>query len=253
MKKFFTGLFSSARKVRKYNKYLIVPDIHGTYSIYQKVEAYIKEHDEDDRLVIFLGDYMDRGEPGEIEGKKFNDAGSFYTIRDLIKLRKWAIAKDKDMVFLRGNHEIFFENFFIDGSIRAYKQYKFFKNSVESLEYMMQRDHAFSEDFIVFLNDLTPYYLDHKNSYLFVHAGIDPKAKDLEQQAKEGIIYWIRDKFILSKQKLPYTVVFGHTPFFKPFIKPDKIGLDSGVYRSGFINLLEINGAHHKIVKLEAN
>ncbi len=250
MKKFFTGLFSSSRKVKKYDKYLVIPDLHGTYSIYQKVERYIKENHRDDCLVIFLGDYMDRGEAGEIDGKSFTDAGSYYTIRDILKLRRWAIKKDKEIIFLRGNHEIFFENFFIDGSVRPYKQYKFFKNSVESLEYMMQQDHDFSEEFITFLNELTPYYLDKRNGYLFVHAGIDPTNKDISRQAKDGVIYWIRDKFILSKQKLPYKVVFGHTPFFKPFIKEDKIGLDSGVYRSGFINLLEIDGSNYKIIKL---
>ncbi|RUM63145.1 MAG: serine/threonine protein phosphatase, partial [Sulfurospirillum sp.] len=103
---------------------------------------------------------------------------------------------------------------------------------------------------IAFLKALRPYYLDKKNGYLFVHAGIDPESKDLERQVKKGTVYWIRDKFILSKKRLPYKVVFGHTPFFEPFVKKDKIGLDCGIYRTGYINLMRIDGRNFEIFKL---
>ncbi len=248
--KLLSSFFGSSKKNPRFDKYLVVPDLHGTYSVYAKVQKYIKENIKTDTRVIFLGDYMDRGEEGMIDGKVFADAGSFFTIRDIITLKKWAEENGISMIFLRGNHEIFFENFFIDGSISAYKQYPFFQNSVKALEFVMQKDHQFAEDFIDFLKSLSPYHLDRKNGYLFVHAGIDPELRDLHSQVKKGSIYWIRDKFILSKKRLPFTVIFGHTPFFEPFIKKDKIGLDCGVYRTGYINLLEINGSSHKITKI---
>ena len=248
MKKFLSSLFNVSGTSRtQYHKYLVVPDLHGTYSVYQRVENYIKEHVEEDRAVIFLGDYMDRGEPGEVDGHYFEDAGSYFTIRDIIALKEWAKLHQRTFIFLRGNHEIFFENFFIEGSINAYRQYPFFKNSVKTLEYIFRKDPVFSEKFIAFLKELDPYYLDKKNGYLFVHAGIDPGCKDLDTQVRKGSVYWIRDKFILSKKKLPYKVVFGHTPFFEHFIKKDKIGLDCGVYRTGKINLLLIEGSKHTI------
>ncbi len=250
MKKFLSSLFSHAGSDQPFSKYLVVPDLHGTYSVYQRVERYIKEEIEKDRCVIFLGDYMDRGEPGEIDGKYFKDAGSYYTIRDLIVLKKWAKEQERTFVFLRGNHELFFENFFIEGSINAYRQYPFFKNSVEALESVFAKEHEFAEDFIDFLKDLRPFYLDSKNGYLFVHAGIDPECKDLDTQVKKGSVYWIRDKFILSRKKLPYTVIFGHTPFFEPFIQKDKIGLDCGIYRTGHINLLQIDNTGHQIIRI---
>jgi serine/threonine protein phosphatase 1 len=251
MKKFFSSLFgTSSPSQKKFHKYLVVPDLHGTYSVYQKVENYIKKEIDKDTAVIFLGDYMDRGEPGTIDDLEFEDAGSYYTIRDIIKLKAWAEEEEREFVFLRGNHELFFENFFIDGSINAYRQYPFFKQSVKALEYVMRKDSEFSERFIAFLKDLKPYYLDKKNGYLFVHAGIDPESKDLEAQVRRGTLYWIRDKFILSKKRLPYKVVFGHTPFFEPFVKRDKIGLDCGIYRTGYINLMKIDGSKYHIFKL---
>ncbi len=250
MKKLLSSLFKSFPSQKQFHKYLVVPDLHGTYSVYQKVERYLKDEIDKDTAVIFLGDYMDRGESGEIDGESFEDAGSYYTIRDIIALKAWAEEEGREYIFLRGNHEIFFENFFIEGSINAYRQYPFFKNSVRAIEYMMRKNSDFTDAFIAFLRDLKPYYLDRKNGYLFVHAGIDPESKDLETQVKKGTVYWIRDKFILSKKRLPYKVVFGHTPFFEPFIKRDKIGLDCGIYRTGYINLLHINGSKYHIFKL---
>jgi serine/threonine protein phosphatase 1 len=251
MKKFLSSLFGpSADAQKQFSKYLVVPDLHGTYSVYQRVERYIRENCEKDRAVIFLGDYMDRGESGEIDGRSFADAGSYYTIRDLMALKRWADEQGYTFIFLRGNHELFFENFFLEGSINAYNQYPFFKDSVKALEYVFRKDTQFAEDFIRFLKELQPYYLDTKNNYLFVHAGIDPECKDLQMQVRKGYVYWIRDKFILSKKRLPHTVIFGHTPFFEPFVKKDKIGLDSGIYRTGRINLMKIDGKRYDIFQL---
>ncbi len=251
MKKLFSSLFGSTKDGESFEKYLVVPDLHGTYSVWQRVETYIRQKVEKERAVIFLGDYMDRGESGEIEGRRFNDAGSYYTIRDIIALSKWAEAEGRRFIFLRGNHEIFFENFFIDGSITAYRQYPFFKDSVQAIEFVMQRDPSFTEDFLRFLRNLRPYFYDRKRNYLFVHAGIDPSSKDLDEQVRKGSVYWIRDKFILSNKKLPYKkVIFGHTPFFEPFLKKEKIGLDCGVYRTGHINLLQIDGEKFNIFNL---
>ena len=249
MKKLLASVFKSSSQ-KQFHKYVVVPDLHGTYSVYRKVEKYLKNKVDKDTAVIFLGDYMDRGEPGTIDGKRFKDAGSYFTMRDILALRKWAKEEEREYIFLRGNHEIFYENFFIEGSISAYKQYPFFKESVQAFEYVMRKDADFADEFIDFLKTLQPYYLDKKNGYLFVHAGIDPESKDLDKQVKKGTVYWIRDKFILSKKRLPYKVVFGHTPFFEPFIKKDKIGIDCGIYRTGYINMLQIDGRTYTIFKL---
>lgn len=231
-------------------KYLIVPDIHGTYSVFQKVIEFIKKECEKERVVIFLGDYMDRGESGEIYGKKFLDAGSFHTLKALLDLEKWAKKQKRELHFLRGNHEIFFEDHFLKERTYAYDTYPFFKDAVDALEFAFQNDYALFAKFEEFLENLLPYYLDKENGYLFVHAGVDFKIGTLETQAKKGIIYWIREMFFYSDEPLPFKVIFGHTPFDEVFIRENKIGLDSGIYNSGFINLLKIDGDSHKIIRL---
>jgi serine/threonine protein phosphatase 1 len=250
MKSFFKDIFTNKKSTKKDVKYLIIPDLHGTYSIYKKIEQYIKTECEDDRTIIFLGDYLDRGESMSVYGREFHDGGSFHTLKALLNLRCWANQYSRKIVFLRGNHEIFFEDYFIKDSTKAYDLYPFFRESVEALEFAFEHDYALFPKFENFLENLQPYYLDKENDYLFIHAGIDPSYGSLKEQAKKGIIYWIRDKFIFDKTPLPYTVVFGHTPFDEPFITKDKIGLDSGIYDSGYINLLRIDGQTRDIVKL---
>ncbi|MCH9813928.1 MAG: metallophosphoesterase [Epsilonproteobacteria bacterium] len=251
MKSFFTKLFpaKSVPDKEKSCKYLIVPDLHGTYSIFQNVEKFIKSCEED-RIIIFLGDYMDRGESGEVFGREFFDAGSYHTLNGILKLQRWAVKNSRTMHFLRGNHEVFYEDYFLKNRKRAYEQYDFFREGVDALEFAFQNDFALYSRFELFLENLLPYYFDKNNGYLFVHAGIDNSVGTLKEQADNGLIYWIRDRFIYNQEPLPYTVVFGHTPFKEPFIKENKIGLDSGIYKSGFINLLKIDGDGHTLIKL---
>jgi serine/threonine protein phosphatase 1 len=232
------------------HKYLIIPDLHGIYSIYKNVEKYIKNHCEDDRKIIFLGDYVDRGEGGEAYGRYFKDAGSYFVVRDLINLKEWANDNGRDILFLRGNHEVFYEQHYIYKDKVAYKEYKFLINSIECFDHVFKNEPEFYDKFILFLNELAPYYKDNVYNYLFVHAGIDPENKNLQEQVESGEIYWIRDKFLFSEKKLDFTVVFGHTPFIKPFMRSDKIGLDSGVYKREYLNLLLIDNHNSKIIQL---
>ncbi len=231
-------------------KYLVIPDIHGTYSVFKKVVEFIKSECEEDRVIIFLGDYMDRGESGEVYGKEFIDAGSFHTLKALLDLDKWAKKESRELHFLRGNHEIFFEDHFLKERTYAYDTYPFFKESVDVLEFAFKNDYTLFAKLEEFLENLLPYYLDEENGYLFVHAGVDFKIGTLENQTKKGTIYWIREKFFYGDEELPFKVIFGHTPFNEVFIRENKIGLDSGIYNSGFINLLKIDGDNHKIIKL---
>ncbi len=232
------------------HRYLVVPDLHGIHSIYKQVEHYLKNEIEENRTIVFLGDYMDRGESGTLDGIEFNDVGSYLILRDLIALQKWADKNSRKIIFLRGNHEVFYEDYFIKEDKYAYEQYKFFKDAVDCLTHFFQKDETFYDEFILFLNNLQAYHMDEKYEYLFIHAGIDPDEKDLQKQVEDGLIYWIRDKFLFSEKKLSYTVIFGHTPFSKPFMRSDKIGLDSGVYKRGFLNLLKIDNENSKVIRL---
>ena len=48
-----------------------------------------------------------------------------------------------------------------------------------------------------------------------------------EAQKKHDLL-WIRNDFILSDHDFGRRVVFGHTPFGRPYVRPNKIGIDTG-------------------------
>ena len=250
MRKRLKENFSSELNLKDIHDYLVVPDLHGTYSIYKKVEDYIKSSVDSTRAIIFLGDYVDRGESGVVGRVRFKDAGSYYIIRDLIKLKKWAEDNKIKIIFLKGNHEVFYEEYYLKENKNIRREYPFLNDSMNCFDEVFKNDSNFYEEFINFLKNLKPYHFDKKYKYLFVHAGIDPDIKDFESQLKDESIYWIREKFLFSKKRINFTVIFGHTPFVKPFMKHDKIGLDSGVYKRDYFFMLKIDRENSRVIEL---
>jgi serine/threonine protein phosphatase 1 len=90
---------------------------------------------------------------------------------------------------------------------------------------------------LAFLTGLQKYHI--AGTFLCVHAGVQP-TKPLEEQSDEEL-FWIRDEFILNRHRLPYTVLFGHTPQREVLYHlPFKIGLDTGLVYGNKLSCLEI-------------
>ena len=54
---------------------------------------------------------------------------------------------------------------------------------------------------------------------------------------------WIRNPFIYQSHRLPYTVLFGHTPQNAVFFDlPYKIGLDTGLVYGNLLSCLDTEG-----------
>ncbi len=67
--------------------------------------------------------------------------------------------------------------------------------------------------------------------YHFVHAGIRPRVP-LAQQTDHDLM-WIREEFLTSDEKHGKIIVHGHTPYQEPVQRPNRIGVDTGVYITG--------------------
>ena len=181
---------------------IAIGDIHGEI---EKLNNLIKKLKiKSDDTIIFLGDYIDRG----LYSKQVVDK--------LIELSSYCNCE-----FLMGNHEydllkmlkgdIYAKHFFFeDGGRQTIDSYGSIENIVK-----VHGD---------FFNNLKTYYLTDK--YLFVHAGIRPDINLEEQDLFDMLV--IRDNFINYKHKLKQKVVFGHTPFKKPYIEDDKVVIDTG-------------------------
>lgn len=193
-----------------------VGDIHGCLDKLEDLFSLMDPGPDD--LLVFLGDYVDRGEY------------VFEVIDFLIEC-----SFRYDCVFLRGNHEDLFLGYLEHGS----NERVFFANggdktvaSYSGPEGFVGRDRlvkSIPERHRDFFSRLKWYYA--QSPYLYVHAGVMP-GRSLEEQDCQDLV-WIRDEFIYTPHKLPYKVIFGHTPFPRPLVMDDKIGIDTGAVYGG--------------------
>ena len=209
-----------------------VGDIHGCLA---ELVALVESLplDSDDTLV-FLGDYIDRGH----ESREVVDF--------LLRFRARTAAK---VVFLRGNHEDMMlsylglsgrhgDMFLLNGGVATLKSYGIdAKRSPYPLEDGRRFVHHLPEEHIRFFENLELHYFI--DDFLFVHAGVQPLRSWPEQDGEA--LLWIRHEFITNPHKLPYTVVFGHTPMQSVFFDlPHKIGLDTGLVYGNLLSCIEL-------------
>ena len=190
------------------NKIYAVGDIHGCYD---KLIALMDKIDIDfeSDILVFLGDYIDRGPQ------------SYEVVEYLANLK----SKHTNTVFLKGNHEEMLEKY-LNGKDRV----SYLVNGgQQTLESYMNRAREEDEPPIPrkhldFYNDLKIFY--ETENYIFVHAGLKNKVP-VDKQKTEDLL-WIRKRFIESKYDFGKMVVFGHTPLHEPLMLPNKLGIDTG-------------------------
>jgi len=196
-----------------------IGDIHGTFDKLDRLIKKIAPEPESD-TVIFLGDYIDRG-------------GFSYEVIDYLLRYK---QQNRNAVFLKGNHEDMLERY-----LNGYDRELYIANggnkTLDSYSrYRVHGDPLFPPNHLEFLNSLEYYYIT--TDYVFVHAGLRPGIP-LEKQEKYDFL-WIREDFILSDYDFGKKVIFGHTPFLKPFVEKNKIGVDTGAVFGNFLTCLKL-------------
>jgi len=201
-------------------KTFIIGDIHGCLDMLKKLMDKIAWSPDKDTL-IFLGDYIDRGE---------NSKGVVDYILDITK-------HSSQVECLMGNHESMFldylsgkdrELFLFNGGTHTVESYMADKPQGE--EFLVPPDHmAFYESLKSHI-ELEDYYI--------VHAGFKP-GLEIKDQSVEDMI-WIRGSFIYSDYDFGKKVIFGHTPFDEPLVTENKIGLDTGAVYGNRLTCLEL-------------
>ncbi len=189
-------------------KIFAIGDIHGCYDKLVALLEKINVNFEKDTLV-FIGDYVDRGPK------------PFETVALLVELQK----QHENIFFLKGNHEHMLENY-LSGTDRFTYLVNGGQKTLDSyLEHKQKPgDFPIPQSHLDFFKSLILYY--ETESYLFVHAGLRKKIP-VDQQDEHDLL-WIRSEFIKSDYDFGKQVVFGHTPFSKPLVQPNKIGIDTG-------------------------
>lgn len=197
-------------------------DIHGCNSLLNRLLDRVNIDPLDDTL-IFLGDYLDRGP----------DARG--VIDRLLDLK----ASCPNLICLRGNHESMFLNYYLRAEDEELFLYNSGRSTLDSYGITLADARAgrgFPEHHLNFLLTL-PYFHDG-GEYFFVHAGLRPGIP-IDRQSPDDLL-WIRSEFIDSRWDFGKTVVFGHTPFQKPLLEKNRIGIDTGAVYGGRLTCIEL-------------
>lgn len=82
--------------------------------------------------------------------------------------------------------------------------------------------------------------------YLLVHAGVNP-ARPLDDQDSHDL-RWIRNEFLLSEKDFGAVIVHGHTVFDEADIRPNRISLDTGAYKTGRLTAIRLEDNEKELI-----
>ncbi|MCK0129139.1 metallophosphoesterase [Erythrobacter sp. F6033] len=228
-------------------RYYVIGDIHGRLDLYAALIKAIEEDDnareQADTHIILLGDLVDRGP---------DSAG-------VIKLtRKW--QKKRNVRVLAGNHEeMFLQSFEKPDILRHFLKHggretilsygiskkQFNAMTLEEMHAMLPKIIPQSDrDYIEAFEEMII-----AGDYAFVHAGVDP-TQPLNAQ-KRSDLFWIRDRFLNHEGPLEKVVVHGHTIFDSVMDCGNRIGVDTGAFRSGVLTALVLEGEDRRIIQTD--
>lgn len=233
---------SGAKGYRAY----VVGDVHGRLDLLEellaKIHAELQHRPSAKTLLVFVGDLIDRG------------PSSAQVIERLRTYRREGIRP----VFLLGNHEEVLLRI-LKGDAQLITKWRWF-GGAESLESYgvdpSQFSHLTDEEALALVRRAIPKeHVEFLESfadscrfgdYLFVHAGIRPGV-ELEQQ-RQSDLRWIREPFLLDESDHGFVVVHGHTIAREVEVRPNRIGIDTGAYRTGVLTALAIEGPERWLV-----
>lgn len=226
-----------------------IGDIHGRLDLLKPLVEAIRSDaaasPAQSKLVIFLGDYIDRGP--ESRG----------VIRYLA-----ALPRDGDVSwrFLKGNHEEAMLDFLAnpaegakwceyggDATLTSYGlRVPQMKHRPESWAHLSaDLAHKLTAEEVRFLEDLE--LSASVGDYFFAHAGARP-GEGLDNQSAADLL-WIRRTFLDSEEEFDRVVVHGHTPSTEVHADRRRVGIDTRAYSSGILTALRLSGRDRHVIQ----
>ena len=234
---------------RGYRAYA-VGDIHGRVDLLEhllaKIHADLQRRPARKTLLVFVGDLIDRG------------PSSAQVIERLRCYHRDGVRP----VFLLGNHEevmlralggdsTVVESWLQFGGLQCLQSYgvalaklrgRSAEEVIEIVRAVVPREHI---EFLETFADSCRF-----GDYLFVHAGIRPGI-EVDQQSQSDL-RWIREPFLFDERDHGFLVVHGHTITDEVEERPNRIGIDTGAYRSGVLTALAIEGTERWLIDTRA-
>jgi len=229
-------------------RYYAIGDIHGRLDLYEALITAIEDEIAGapglDHRIVVLGDLVDRGA---------DSAG--------VVARTQAWQQERNVRVLAGNHEEMFlaaferpealRHFIKHGGHETLLSYGFTRRQLSEMPLeeifaaLPQVIPQSTRDYIASFETMI-----RAGDYVFVHAGIDP-ARPLAEQTR-GDLLWIRERFLSHEGPLEKVVVHGHTIFSRVMDCGNRIGIDTGAFRSGVLTALVLEGDQRRILQARA-
>lgn len=227
-----------------------IGDVHGRLDLLDQLLAQI-EQDIDCRpprknALVFLGDLMDRGP---------DSRGVIERLRHYRhdRLKPYFLAGNHEEVLLRlleGERGIL-TSWLKYGGAQCLTSYGLdagqldLRNEtavISAIRNVIPNSHI---QFISSFSDTLRF-----GDYLFVHAGIRPGI-DLELQSQSDL-RWIRSPFLEDQSDHGMIVVHGHTISDDVEMEHNRIGIDTGAYRTGRLTALAVDGEERWLLDTSA-
>lgn len=175
-----------------YKRIIAVGDVHGCFdklmSLWKKLEVTGND------LVIFLGDYVDRG-------------------AQVAETLNWILEQSakENIIFLRGNHEHMLLDVVYKHMDKITWLFNGGQTTIRGLSKLKSEDKSFIERFLTFIENL-PFSYSIKiggRTFFFCHAGVDSSIP-LEEQP-EDFLLWAREEFF-DVYEGDALIISGHSP-----------------------------------------
>ena len=229
----------------------VIGDIHGRLDLLEdllaKIHAELQHRPSQKTLLVFVGDLIDRG------------PCSAQVIERLRTYERVGI----ETIFLLGNHEevllrvlrgdtSLVSSWLQFGGLQCLESYGVEtttlrgRNTDKVVELAQAAVPASHVEFLESFVDSCRF-----GDYLFVHAGIRPGI-EIEQQLQSDL-RWIRDPFLSDESDHGFVVVHGHTITNDVEERPNRIGIDTGAYRTGVLTALAVEGGERWLLDTRTN
>ncbi|MDO8789859.1 MAG: metallophosphoesterase [Sulfuritalea sp.] len=219
-----------------------IGDIHGRLDLlvemHDRIATDARQRSTQSKLVVYLGDYVSRGEDSR---------------RVVDRVLEW-LPEGFERITLKGNHEDLLLRF-LDGDLDAGRHW-FDYDGLDTLAHYgvavpdrqtrddasvaVLRDRfaaALPQSHLEFFRSLPASH--RAGDYYFVHGGVRPGVPLPEQSEHDCM--WIRKSFLDSDVDHGAVVVHGHSISSAPVVRHNRIGIDTGAYRSGVLTCLVLD------------
>jgi serine/threonine protein phosphatase 1 len=248
--KAFRALFGgpAAPRTQPGTRVYAIGDVHGRPDLLERMLDAVERHDAQRgprtrREVVLVGDIIDRGPHPRAALQVLHNAARHFP----------------GLVTLLGNHEEMLLRALAgdEVTIRGWMRV----GGAETVESFGLAPLAEGEDFVAALQRAVPSewvewlqswpLTARSGDYFICHAGVKPGVA-LARQSRRDLL-WVRDEFLGDPRDHGAIIVHGHTISEEVEIRRNRIGIDTGAYRTGTLSAVCLEGTEVEVLTVHGD